>query len=66
YTMDDNPATDHDSPWKEALEHFFPDFLAPSEGREPCFGWGVRYYWTTSDEMLLLIINLIESRSRVS
>jgi predicted transposase YdaD len=22
------PASDHDSPWKEALEHYFPDFLA--------------------------------------
>ena len=27
-THDDTPATDHDSPWKEALERYFPDFLA--------------------------------------
>ena len=25
---DSTTPADHDSPWKEALEHFFPDFLA--------------------------------------
>ena len=24
---DQQPVSDHDSPWKEALEHYFPDFL---------------------------------------
>ncbi|MBK1706777.1 hypothetical protein CKO40_20075 [Halochromatium glycolicum] len=23
-----SPKSDHDSPWKEALEHYFPEFLA--------------------------------------
>ena len=26
--MSEGPRADHDSPWKDALEHYFPDFLA--------------------------------------
>jgi hypothetical protein len=38
------PITDHDSPWKEAREHFFPEFLAllfPAIHADKLLGCGV-------------------------